>query len=228
MKPSATTTTEMQAAMPTPITPLRMSYEEYLEWEYTGSLTEWVNGEVIIFMPPTDAHQNIVEFLHNLLSLFVRLFKLGKVRIAPFAMCALPDGPAREPDLFFLAAANLSRLTSRELSGPADLVIEVISDDSVARDRADKFYEYQEAGVREYWIIDPRPGKERVDFYVLDAHMRYQPVPIAADGTYHSTVLPNFWLKVDWLWTNETNPLAALAEIPGADQVIAALREEKR
>ncbi len=45
--------------------------------------------------------------------------------------------------------------------GMADLVIEVVSDDSVARDRADKFYEYQTAGIQEYWIIDPHPIRKR-------------------------------------------------------------------
>jgi len=54
----------------------------------------------------------------------------------------------------------------------------------MARDRGDKFYEYQEGSVREYWMFDPRPGKERVDFYVLDEHGRYQPVPVPADGVY--------------------------------------------
>jgi Uma2 family endonuclease len=144
--------------------PLRMSYDEYLNWEHEGGLTEWVDGEVIIHMPPKDEHQRVVEFLDRLLGVFVELFQLGMVRIAPFTMRALPDGSAREPDLFFLATDNLYRLTSKELNGPADLAIEVISDDSVTRDKDDKFYEYQAAGVKEYWIIDPRPKRLRAEF----------------------------------------------------------------
>src|SRR5689334_10667406 len=99
--------------------PLRMSYEEWLALEYEGGLTEWVDGQVIAFMPPLHEHQQIVEFLDRLLGLFVQIFCLGLVRIAPFAMRSKPDGPAREPDLLFLAAENLSRLTSKELVGPA-------------------------------------------------------------------------------------------------------------
>jgi Uma2 family endonuclease len=60
-------------------------------------------------------------------------------------MRATPDGPARQPDLLFVAREHLDRLTETRLSGPADFVVEVVSDDSVARDRADKFYEYQAA-----------------------------------------------------------------------------------
>jgi Uma2 family endonuclease len=206
--------------------PLRMSYDEYKNTTFEGGLTEWVDGEVIFFMPPKDQHQNIVEFLDRLLGLFVQLFKLGKFRVAPFSMRVLPDGPAREPDLFFLAADQLGRLTETELNGPADLAIEIISDESVGRDRGDKFYEYQEGGVREYWIIDPRPGKQRADFYVLDKRGMFQPIPIAADGIYRSAVLSNFWLKIDWLWAEQANPLAALAQIVGMEQLIAALQKE--
>jgi Uma2 family endonuclease len=218
------TAAETEATDTTARAPLRMSYEDWLAWAYEGGLTEWIDGEVIIHMPPQDEHQRVVEFLDRLLGLFVQILNLGMVRIAPFAMRIHPESPVREPDLFFLATDRMSLLQRRELTGPADIAIEVISDDSVSRDRADKFYEYQDGGVREYWIIDPRPGKERVDLYVLDAKGRYQPIPAAGDGVYHSTVLTNFYLKEDWLWANKPNPLTALGEIVGVERVIAALQ----
>ena len=201
----------------------RMSYEEYKHWEHEGGLTEWVDGAVYIYMPPNDTHQTIVEFLLQLLGPFVRLFDLGKVRVAPFSMRVIAGGNAREPDLFFLATEHLGLLSEAELNGPADLAIEIISPESVSRDKDDNFYEYQAGGVREYWIIDPRPKRKRADFFVLDDHGVYQPVPIA-DGMYRSTVLPNFWLKVDWLWAEEPNPLTALAEVVGAEQLIKAIQ----
>jgi Uma2 family endonuclease len=126
----------------------------------------------------------------------------------------------------FVATANLWRMGSRQLDGPADLVVEVISDDSVARDRDEKFFEYQQAGVHEYWIIDPRPGRMRADFYVLDAQGRYQAVPLGADNIYHSTVLPNFWLNTDWLWQEEADSLAVFGQIVGIEKVIAALQQD--
>jgi Uma2 family endonuclease len=205
--------------------PLHMSYEEWLAWDHEGGLTEWVDGEVIVHMPTKPEHQRVVDFLNRLLGLFVQLLKLGEVYSAPISMRLIVDGPAREPDLFFLAAEHQSRLTAKELAGAANLAVEVISDDSVSRDRADKFYEYQDGGVREYWIIDPRPGKQRVDLYVLDTKGRYQPVPAADDGAYHSALLPGFYLKEAWLWADKPNPLAALAELVGVERVVAALRE---
>jgi Uma2 family endonuclease len=148
--------------------PLRMSYDEYRQWdEFEEALTEWVDGEVILHRPPLDRHQRALEFLERLLDLFVQLFGLGLIRVAPFSMRTTPEGSAREPDIFFLASEHLGRLTEHELNGPADIVVEVISTDSVSRDRDDKFYEYQNGGVREYWIVDPRAGKQRVDCYWL-------------------------------------------------------------
>jgi Uma2 family endonuclease len=207
---------------------LRMSYEEYLAWANEDVHAEWVNGEVIVHMPTKQPHQIVVAFLLQLLGLFIQLFHLGRLLPAPFEMRAVPNGPAWEPDLLFVAREHLERLTEARLSGPADLVVEVVSDDSVARDRADKFYECQAAGVTEYWIIDPRPGYERVDFYVLDGQGRYRPVPANPDGRYHSTVLAGFWLQVDCLLTGEPpEVLQTLAQIVGAQKLLEAMGIEQ-
>jgi Uma2 family endonuclease len=173
---------------------------------------------VIVQLPPKQPHQHVVTFLLRLLGQFIELFHSDCLLPAPFEMRATPDGAAREPELLFMLQAHLDRLTEARLSGPADLVIEVMSDDSMSRDRADKFYEYQAAGITEYWIIDPRPGPgyERMDFYVLDDTSRYRPVPIGTDGRYHSTVLGGFWFQVDWVLTAEPpEVLRALTQIVG-------------
>lgn len=206
---------------------LRMSYEEFLAWADEDVHAEWVDGEVIIHMPPKTRHQAIAGFLHALLKLFAGFFHLGEVLTAPFEMKLSPYGPAREPDILFVTREHLDRLTEDRLAGPADLVVEVISEDSVTRDRVRKFYEYQAAGVREYWLIDPRPGEEQVDFWVQDEQGKYQSVPIGDDGVYRSTVLPGFWLRVDWLWAEELpDPLLTFAEIASfPPHVVQALRE---
>lgn len=86
---------------------------------------------------------------------------------------------------------------------------------SVARDRDEKYSEYEAAGIREYWIIDPRPNRRRADLHVLDRAGRYQPVPVDTDGIYRSTVVEGFWLDVRWLWADEPDPVAALRQIVG-------------
>lgn len=203
-----------------------MSYEDFLAWADENMHAEWADGEVTIFMPPNDRHQVIAGFFYALLLLFVRSFDLGEARIAPLEMRARPGGPAREPDILFVAAAHRDRLTAQRLAGPADFVVEIVSNESVNRDRAEKFYEYEAAGIPEYLIIDPRPEKERVDFYRLTGAGKYLAVLPDGAGRYSSAVLPDFWFDPAWFCATPTpDPLLTLAEIaPDAlTPVLAAL-----
>ena len=201
---------------------LKMSYEEFLEWADEDTHAEWVEGEVIVHMPPKNVHQDTLGFLYELLRLFVRLFNLGKVGLAPFEVKLKPGHSSREPDIFFVANENLARLTEERLIGPADLIIEIISDDSVRRDRHDKFKEYREAGVREYWIVDSRPHKQRADFFRLDEVGGYELYATEDDEWVASEALPDFRLRPAWLWQADTlDPLMVFCEMRGlsAEQV---------
>ncbi len=208
-------------------THIKMSYEEFATSVDEDAHAEWVDGEVIFFMPPKDIHQELVGFLYRLIAQFADFFQLGIARVAPLEMRAKPDGNARSPDILFVANEHRERLTERRLEGPADLVVEIISNESVGRDRGDKFYEYEEAGVREYWIIDPRPGKQRVDVWWLTTEGKYQAIVPDDHGRYRSHVLPGFWLHAGWL-TQEPLPdtLMVLAEMRGlAPEVVQAFRD---
>jgi Uma2 family endonuclease len=67
---------------------LAMTYEEFLAWADEDVRAEWVDGEVIVFMPASYRHQAVTGFFYTLLSLFVRAFGLGEVSIAPLEMRA--------------------------------------------------------------------------------------------------------------------------------------------
>jgi Uma2 family endonuclease len=212
---------------------LRMSYEEYLAWADEDVHAEWVArpgeevGEVIVHMPPKKLHQMLVGFLHHIIGLFVAIFDLGVLQVAPFEVRLSPDGPSREPDLLFLSRAHFERLTPERLVGPPDLAVEIVSDDSVHRDRVDKFDEYEAAGVPEYWVLDNRPEEQRAWFYQLDPSGRYQSVPVGTDGVYSSAALPGFELRVEWLWQEEPDVLAALAAVIGPERFLEALRVKR-
>lgn len=188
------------ASPPTQEQRIPMSYEEFLAYGDDTTHAEWVNGEVIVFLPPHLRHQHTLAFLLELLRRFCRMGNLGAIVVAPFEMRVTPDGPAREPDLLFVANDHLERLTERKLDGAADLVIEIVSESSAIRDRIEKFAEYQAAGIPEYLILDPRPGWQRVDFYALGPDGKYQAILPDEDDRYHSRVLPGFWFQADWFW----------------------------
>jgi Uma2 family endonuclease len=175
-----------------------ITYEEFLQ-KYMDTHAEWVGGEVITFMTASDKHQDISDWLTAILRLFIETYNLGGwLRSAPFNM-QLPDlDRGREPDILFVIEERRHIVQSSHLSEAADLVIEIVSPESVGRDRGEKFVEYEAAGVREYWLIDP--DREQAEFYQLDEAGRYHLTTIDEADRFHSTILPNFWLQVNWLW----------------------------
>ncbi len=97
----------------------------------------------------------------------------------------------------FVAEAHRDRLRPTYIDGPADLAVEIVSPESGGRDRGEKFYEYAQGGVAEYWLLDPTT--RWAEFYALqDGH--YRTLLAAGEGEFRSGVLPGFWLRLEWLW----------------------------
>ena len=155
--------------------------------------------------PVSTRHQLLVSFLGALIQFWVEDRQSGLALIAPFQMKLSLRPSGREPDVLFIARERLELLKHNYLDGGADLAIEIINPDSRTRDRKHKYQEYEQAGVREYWIIDPL--RERVEFYELDENHKFSQVHIASDRTFHSKVLPGLWIKTDWLWQDPLPPL---------------------
>lgn len=195
---------------------LKMTFEEFDVWSFQQTVhnTEWVNGEAIYKAGVSTTHQRIILFLSQLFDLYIQLFKLGDLSSAPVQI-RINDTSVREPDLFFIANDKLHLLSDKRLDGAPTLIVEVVSDGSVKLDRETKWKEYQEAGVSEYWIIDPRPGKERADFYRQEDG-GFVLVATEDDDKFESEALQGFWLQPSWLWkTTEIQPLVKMVEITG-------------
>jgi Uma2 family endonuclease len=175
-----------------------MSFEAYLAWLDEDRFAEWEDGKVVLMSPASLRHQLILSFLLMLLGQYVQRRQAGIVVPAPFPMQLPQIRRGREPDLIFVANANLARLTDTHLKGPADLVMEIISPESQTRDRITEFYEYAAAGIPEYWIIDPIT--QTLEVYWLDAAGNYRLIAADDTGCVHSLVLPGFWLQPAWLW----------------------------
>ncbi|HEY8599381.1 MAG TPA: Uma2 family endonuclease [Thermomicrobiales bacterium] len=191
-----------------------MSYEDFLRLVDEDAHAEWVDGEAIIFMPPSDRHQVLVFWLARVIASYAEFFDLGEVRIAPLEMRARPGGSAREPDILFVSREHRDRLTPQRLVGPADLIVEVISPESVRRDQVEKRREYAAAGVTEYWLVDPRPSVTPLVIYRSGEAGDYLPVAPDAAGRYVSGVLPGFWLDPSWLRLEPLpKPLAIMRRI---------------
>jgi Uma2 family endonuclease len=190
-----------QQLVRSPITdqPPRMTYEEFLDWATGHPHAEWVDGEVIEFMTVKGRHALVVYFLVELIKSYVRYRRLGLVLGDPYAMLIRGGRSSRQPDILVLLNDHLDRFTENRLEGPADLVVEVISEDSVTRDRDDKLAEYAAAGVPEYWIVEGRKDRTGCELFVLNSAGTYTAVAPDAAGRLHSTVLPGFWIDPAWL-----------------------------
>ncbi len=126
---------------------------DYLSLPDSNQLIELSEGVVFIMPPPGYEHQRIVANFYRLLYGFVMGQNLGEVAFAPLAVRLWP-GKIREPDVLFYSHAHADRLGGT-ISGVPDLVAEVVSPGSRRVDRQEKFVEYAQAGVAEYWLIDP-------------------------------------------------------------------------
>src|SRR5579871_4216018 len=144
----------------------RLTYEEFLDWCDEDTWAEWVDGKVQLMAPISEGHADLSGWLAAVLRFWVEARGLGLVLGAPFQM-RLPDPMrrGREPDLLLVREENRGRLRGTYLDGPADLVVEIISPESIARDRGDKFVEYEQGKVLEYWLVDPE--RQQAEFYQL-------------------------------------------------------------
>jgi Uma2 family endonuclease len=202
-----------QVSHTAPSLPTELSFAEYLRLYsgLEGVRSEWIGGKVALY-PVTNnqQHQNIVFLLGVILHFFLSLRSLGKLIQSGIPMYLGEDKAAREPDLMILLGESAQRAKPTYVDGAADIVVEVVSPESSSRDYGVKFTEYEAAGVREYWLIDPL--RQMVMIYHLtrleisgEVAWRYQLVPHDAQGRFISRLLPNFALDPRLLW-QETLP----------------------
>lgn len=178
-----------------------VTFEDYMT-HYAEAHTEWVEGVVIKMSPVTLIHDSLSGFWYLLMREFLEQTHLGQVFREPFVMRITPDSPAREPDLQIVLKEHTGIIQETMTAGAADVVIEIISKESVSRDRGEKFVEYEAGGVREYWLCDPL--RQEVDVYALGEDEIYRRVDLE-NGVFRSTVLSGFYLDTKVLW-QETLP----------------------
>jgi Uma2 family endonuclease len=127
--------------------------EQYLKLtDQTNQLIEFTDGVIEVLPMPTDKHQAISRLLFLALLAFVERLG-GTIFYAPLRLQVRP-GKFREPDLLLLLDSNDPRRQDAFWLG-ADLVVEIVSPDKPERDTEEKPIDYSEAGIPEYWIVNP-------------------------------------------------------------------------
>ena len=128
---------------------------------------ELIEGRLIYNLAaPSRLHQTIIGELYTVINNYIKS-KKGTCRAypAPFAVKLFEEkNTIVEPDISVIC--DRSKLTDRGCSGAPDWIIEVVSPSNASHDYIRKLNLYEEAGVREYWIVDP--AREQVFVYFLE------------------------------------------------------------
>ncbi len=127
---------------------------------------ELIEGQIYYQAAPSRIHQKILNFLNTEINIYIRS-KKGSCEVypAPFAVKLFKDRKTIvEPDISVIC--DKDKLTDRGCTGAPDWIIEIISPGNSGDDYIRKLNLYANAGVREYWIVDPI--KKRILVYHLE------------------------------------------------------------
>ncbi|MFN8354181.1 MAG: Uma2 family endonuclease [Spirosomataceae bacterium] len=155
------------------------TYQEMLAQLPAESRYELRDANLIEMPSPKPKHQRIVFKVGKLLDNFVQNHRLGEVFLSPLDV-VFQQNNVVQPDLIFVANDNRSIINESYLSGAPDLLVEVVSKGSVARDYIEKKNDYEKFGVKEYWIIDSL--NETIWIYALDDAGKYAIFSYAEEG----------------------------------------------
>lgn len=161
-----------------------------------GFRYELIEGRLLMSPSPSFWHQSAVGILGELMSAHVRRSKLGVVLPCPFDVVLMEgDETAVQPDLLFIREDRRAIIRSNHVEGAPDLVVEAISPKRESIDRDRKFRKYAEAGVGEYWIVDP-PTKT-IDVWVRRGESLVLLNTFGAGTEATSEVIEGFKASVD-------------------------------
>ena len=153
--------------MVTPLSPLSpdsdlVTVEEFYCLVPDGQKADLMDGVIYMASPDTRRSDRLGGFIKFLLQGYAETRGLGEVYGSRFAF-ELSQFRAPEPDVAFVRAERLHLVSERRMVGAPDIAVEIVSRDSRQRDYGEKKQLYAEAGVSEYWIVDPLQG--RVEFH---------------------------------------------------------------
>ena len=157
--------------MPFPAKQDRFTFSDVLTWDENERI-EIIHGEAFMMAPPSRIHQEISGEIFRQLANYLE-GKQCKVYSAPFGVRLFErdeDSPGDvdtvvEPDISVVC--NRSKLDDHGCKGAPDMLIEILSPSTLRHDQLVKLNLYQQAGVREYWIVDPM--SKSVQVFLLDS-----------------------------------------------------------
>jgi len=184
---------------------LTYSYADYMQWKFKERL-ELFRGKIYKMGAPNMQHQRVGGQLYTGFYNFLK-GKPCRVFIAPFDI-RLPIKNRKnddeittvvQPDVCIVC--DPSKLDARGVCGAPDLVVEILSPGNSRKEVRDKYELYEEAGVKEYWIVNPQ--EENLSVFILDKEGKFRGAQMYAGGDKLETkAVPGFRIDVEDIFTN--------------------------
>ena len=171
-----------------------LTAEDFLEWLTPKRFADLINGEIFMHSPVSIRHAVLLDFIHVLLASYLDRHKLGFLFREAVAV-RLSSRNVFLPDLAFYRAARKSQIQDSHVVGAPDFVVEVLSPRTADRDVGLKFAEYEQHGVTEYWILDPKTLAH--SFYRRDGELLVEYA--ANEEQIESHVVTGFRVVRAWL-----------------------------
>jgi Uma2 family endonuclease len=187
----------------------RWTYDDFCALIREDQKADLIDGVIYMASPENIDASRLFGWLTAVMSTYVEEKQLGEVFGSRVA-CRFDDRSAPEPDILFVRQEHADRLRYGGVEGAPDLVIEIVSPDSVERDYEDKRKQYQKYKVPEYWIIDEE--EKSVLLLRRNRRGRYQEIP-PRRGIFRSEVMTGFWLDPSWLWPPRPPRLAIIQKL---------------
>jgi len=174
----------------------KLTYHDYQFLPDDGKRYEVIDGDLYTTPAPVTRHQMIVTRLSNLLFTYLERNPIGTVLMAPCDVL-LSDVDVLQPDLLVVLQDGLARITDKNIQGPPDLVIEILSPGTAGRDRDLKHKRYERFGVREYWLVDP--DQNTVEILHLEQNRFTRASLTSRPSQASSTLLSDLILDLAWI-----------------------------
>jgi Uma2 family endonuclease len=175
----------------------KFSYEDLQHIPPDRNRYEIVDGELFVTPAPIPLHQRIVMNLAAQLWQHVRKHRLGEVFAAPLDIVFTSE-TVLEPDIIFVSRSRLHIIGEKNLAGPPDLVVEVLSESTARLDREIKPKQYARYGVPEFWRVDPE--EKTVEIFRLKEGEYELAERLTFGANLTSPLFPNLSLLVSSLW----------------------------
>jgi Uma2 family endonuclease len=185
-----------------PATERKLTYADFLLFPDDGKRHELIDGVHYVTPSPNLGHQELVGRLHPAVGNFLATRRhLGRVFLAPLDV-VMSDYDIVEPDLLFVAGDQPQLLTEANIQGAPALVVEILSSGTRRRDEGIKRKLFDEKGVREYWLVDPKGRRVSVCRRADDGSF---PIVAALDHASSdrltTSLLPGFELSIAELFS---------------------------